>query len=922
MKRLLPHLAVFLVVAGAYLSGALAPVENAFTDLRFGLADRSAGGDLVIVEIDARSLRELDVWPWPRIYHAAVIDRLVESGAADIALDIDFSSRSTPAGDAALAEALERAGGRVILPIFRQRASAAPDIDGESRTMPVPELRASTRLALVNVSPGADGLIRRHIVSEVWGDGRVPTMSAMLANLFDAPAGVYHIDFGIRPDTIPRLSYVDVLNGEFDRATVAGRKIIIGATAVELGDQFSVPVYRALAGPVLQAMAYESLVQGRSLGQTAPLPVLVAALALALLIGPWFATWRWSRGLLVVIGGGLALAAGAFAAQDRFALLVDVIPLGATLVLCFGVGLVGRINQQTLRIVVQEMSLRRTNARMRSVVESSMDGIITFTGDGVVETVNPAAGRIFGALPEEIAGQPLARLLPALARHRGSPGEYFLDGHGPAEVTGRRADGTSFPLEVAVSSMEGDGVPVFVGILRDITERKQQREQLEFLALHDTLTGLPNRKFLDDQLKSALTAAETSDDELALLLLDLDGFKEINDTLGHPVGDTLLVEVGRRVCETVGERGMVARLGGDEFGVLVGALRNASDARIMAQRITKAVEEPYRIDGLSLQVTASVGIALCPEHGVYASKLLRAADIAMYAAKRDHTRVAIYDSSSDRHSVRNLAMSGDLRQAIEGSQLSLHFQPQIDIESGAITGAEALVRWRHPQHGFIMPGEFVPMAEQTGLIRRLNDWIIRRAIRQSAEWHHQGLDIAVSINLSARNLHEEKLPDTLIGIFDAYGVDPGCITFEITESAIMIDPDRAMRVIQRISAIGVRLSIDDFGTGYSSLSYLKRLPVDEIKIDKSFVINMTEDASDAVIVRSTIDLAHNLGLKVVAEGIETEESLARLAALRCDVGQGFLLGRPAPAAELERLIRAPSGTPDRIATPALRVVAE
>jgi diguanylate cyclase (GGDEF)-like protein/PAS domain S-box-containing protein len=922
VKRFAPHLLVFVTVAATYLAGIFTPLENAFTNVRFVLADRPATGSIAVVEIDARTLGDLEVWPWPREYHATLINRLVQAGATDIAFDVDFSSRSTVFGDAALATALRDAGNRVILPVFRQRAAPAFGEIGLIRTGPIPGFREHVRLASVNVTPDPDSLVRRYVASENWDGEQVPGMPAMLAAMPGPSDSRNHIDFGIRPDTIPRFSYIDILSGRFDPAAIAGRKIIVGATAVELGDQFSVPVYRTMPGPVLQAMAYESLVQDRMLARPGASLALLAALMIALAVGPRFTTWSWRRGVSVTAGGAVALAAVAFIGQESGGVLIDVMPVGATLVLCLGVGLIGRIDQQTLRIIIQDMSLRRVSARMRDVVENSVDGIVTFTGEGTIETANPAAGRIFGTTPDMLVGRHLASILPELEGRQGPPADFFLAQEYAGEAIGRRADGSELPLDVTVSSMESDGAPLYIGILRDITERKQRQAQLEYLAHNDMLTGIPNRKFLTDSLDDAVVSAGKTGGRLALLLLDLDGFKEINDTLGHPVGDTMLIEVGRRLTSLIGDDGIVTRLGGDEFGILVPTLARDEDARETGQRIVEAIERPYRVEELSLQVGASVGISLYPEHASDANMLLRTADIAMYAAKRDHARVAFYDAAVDRHSVRNLALSGDLREAIEGGQLSLHYQPQMDIESGVITGAEALVRWRHPQHGFISPAEFVPMAEQTGLVRRLNDWIIRRAIRQVSQWRRQGLDIAISINLSARNLHEETLPDRLAEIFDANGVEPARVTLEITESAIMIDPDRAMRVIQRISAIGVRLSIDDFGTGYSSLSYLKRLPVDEIKIDKSFVINMTEDASDAVIVRSTIDLAHNLGLKVVAEGIETEEHLARLAELRCDVGQGFLLGRPVPPAELKRLIQGPPGASDGLEKPALRVVAE
>jgi predicted signal transduction protein with EAL and GGDEF domain len=366
----------------------------------------------------------------------------------------------------------------------------------------------------------------------------------------------------------------------------------------------------------------------------------------------------------------------------------------------------------------------------------------------------------------------------------------------------------------------------------------------------------------------------------------------------------LLQEVGPRLRAALRASDTVARLGGDEFAiVLTGA--DAAGALLTARKLRRVLEQPFLVEGHRLAVGGSIGIALYPEHGPDAGTLMRRADVAMYVAKRGGSGQAIYTAEQDEHSPARLTLTAELQQAIEHDQLFLHYQPIVCIETGAARHAEALVRWQHPQHGLLAPNRFIPLAEQTGLIVPLTKRVAALALRQCAAWQALSVPIGVAVNLSVRTLHDPQLPDTIAELLHDCGVPPASLNLEITESAIMSDPQGALRTLTRLHDMGVRLSIDDFGTGYSSLAYLKRLPVDELKIDRSFVQQMVTDNNDAVIVRSTIDLAHNLGLRVVAEGVEDRETCERLAALGCDLVQGYYLGRPMPAGDLGRWLKLP-----------------
>ncbi|HEY5595272.1 MAG TPA: EAL domain-containing protein, partial [Nitrospiria bacterium] len=402
-----------------------------------------------------------------------------------------------------------------------------------------------------------------------------------------------------------------------------------------------------------------------------------------------------------------------------------------------------------------------------------------------------------------------------------------------------------------------------------------------------------------DRLKQAIHAASRENKPLALLLMDLDRFKDVNDALGHHHGDLLLKQVGPRVLSALRESDTIARLGGDEFAVLL-PVTDVNGATVAARKILEALDRPFVVEGFFLEVGASIGIALFPEHGEDVDLLMRRADVAMYQAKQSGSGSAVYISEHDRHSPRRLALMGELRHAVERQELVLYYQPKIDLKAGRTIGVEALVRWQHPQHGLILPDQFISLAEHTGVIKPLTLWVLSEAARQILAWHQAGLEIAVAVNLSVRNLQDLQLPDQIAELLRNSGVMPGWLELEITESAIMADPGRAMEILTRLKTMGIRFSIDDFGAGYSSLSYLRRLPVAAVKVDKSFVIGMDASEDDAVIVRSTVDLAHNLGLKVIAEGVESQKVLDRLVAMGCDAAQGNYISRPVPAADLTR----------------------
>ena len=423
-----------------------------------------------------------------------------------------------------------------------------------------------------------------------------------------------------------------------------------------------------------------------------------------------------------------------------------------------------------------------------------------------------------------------------------------------------------------------------------ISEREQR---ILKLAYEDSLTGLPNRSRFADELRAAIDAAANGGPQFSIQVMDLDRFKYVNDSLGHGVGDHLLREVARRLAELVGSRGCVARLGGDEFAILATGL-DAPQSVELACQIIASLERPIMYQGQPLDVGTSIGIAYYPQHGTDSETLMRNADIAMYVAKRTHNGHAVYHEGYDTTQQEHLSLLGELRRAVEQNELRLYYQPKVNLANASTVAAEALLRWVHPTRGLVPPGEFIPFAEHTGYIKSLTHWVLREVVSQCGQWRREGLELQVSLNISARDLTQRELPEFIAELLKTHEVPASMICLEITESGFMEDPDHARRVLGQLADLGVRLSIDDYGTGYSSLSYIMQLPVHELKIDRSFVSGMSDQEGLATIVRSTIELGHSLGLKVVAEGVEDDRGFALLRELGCDSAQGYYMSPPLP----------------------------
>ncbi len=566
-------------------------------------------------------------------------------------------------------------------------------------------------------------------------------------------------------------------------------------------------------------------------------------------------------------------------------------------------------------------SLEQAFLRIQSVMEVAPEAIIMSDADGRIVMANARTEKLFGYTRQELIGKPIEILVPTdlRAAHVKNRSSY---GHKPVtrdmgakklDLKGQRKDGTTFPVDISLAPLKTEQGIWVVAAVRDVSERKRFEAEILHQATHDTLTGLPNRTLFRELLIHGMAQATRAENLLAVLFLDLDGFKNINDTLGHAEGDALLRAVAQRIVGALRKDDVVARQGGDEFTILLQGVKEVQDITLIADNLLKAIARPYVSGPHEMHITSSIGITVFPFDDNDADNLLRNADTAMYQAKADGKNAFRFYTAEMNAAMRSrLEIENGLRQALQDGQFVLHYQPQVSVETGGILGVEALIRWQHPVQGLLAPTTFISIAEESGLIEPIGEWVLATACRQIQTWRALGLgDIKVAVNLSARQFQRPNLLDTIRRILAETGVDgcPWLLELELTESMVMRDVEKSVVTLKRLREMGLLLAIDDFGTGYSSLSYLKRFPINMLKIDKSFIDGITTDADDAAIATAIVSLGHSMKLSVIAEGVETEQQWNWLRQAGCDEAQGYHFGRPMPADELEALLRAGAPLP-------------
>nr|WP_228747775.1 EAL domain-containing protein [Bradyrhizobium sp. BR 10289] len=881
------------VVLSTGWHGAL---RNALTDLRFAWQSRAATGNVVVVAIDAPSIDQIGVWPWPRRLHADLLRRLEAAGAQDVAFDVDFSTPSDPASDEAFLAALREVGGSTILPSFKQ---PTPNGSAAHINRPLKSFSNQSWPALVNVGIESDGLVRRYPVGEKLGDDVMPSMAVVLAGQDTNRRPPFLIDFGIRAGSIPSVSYVDVLRG--DAATLdklRDKKIIVGATALELGDRFSVPNGKIVSGPVLQALAAESILQNRMLHWTSDVGMMVGLGLLCLLM--MYAWRRFAPGVrvAVLVAAGVGAEAIATLVQARWPLIIDTS--------LFHIAIIAYLTAIALdEIDFRSLLGRIAESRFHRIAMSLGDGLVCTDEEHRITVWNPGASAIFGYMPTEMIGRPFEALCAVPAdggakafamRDAARQALLMPGGAVVVEFEGRRKNGETFPVEASFSGWQGTEGFQYGAILRDISVRKREAERVRYLAEHDALTGLANRNMLHAGLTSLIAAAEGRSSDVALLVLGLDGFQQINDMLGHSAGDLVLRAVAERLSAEVNGKGVVARLSGDEFAIALDCAEAAGPIADFAERISRAFEAPLAAGTREHRVRISIGVAVYPDGGHNADELLSNGHLALSRAKTTRRGGHLIFESAIRQELENrLTLENELALAVDRSEFELFYQPQVRLVDGSLVGAEALIRWRHPVRGYVSPGEFMPVVNTSALSERIGNWVMETACRQARAWELSGNRVRVAVNLSPSQLHSGDLAHSVAALLEATGLTPSLLELEVTEDILLHDESRVLDMFKRIQQLGVRVLFDDFGTGYASLSYLKKFPLDGLKIDRSFVLDLLADSDDAAIVGSTIGLSKQLGLTVVAEGIENRATADFLVGMGCEEGQGYFFGRPMPA---------------------------
>jgi diguanylate cyclase (GGDEF)-like protein/PAS domain S-box-containing protein len=897
------HVFVFCALCLAIATGAQGFVQKSLEDIRFRLFARQATGDVVVVTIDARSIAAIGAWPWSRQLHATAARNLHKAGAKNIAFDVDFSALSNSAADAAFSDALREAGGSVILPFFSQAAGHDARKGDVVTNRPIDSLAAHSWPAVVNVHAAEDGSVRSYGYGETITGEFVPSMAALLAGAYEPKQTPFLIDYSINGGSIPSISYNDILHAvPAALAQVRNKSVLIGGTAIELGDRFVVPGGRIIPGVKLQALAAESILQGRALRHVSALvPVAITGLLLLGAMLVWKSTRPGTR-VMALLAFALVLEAIAVAVQLTYPIVADF-----SLVYVAIVALL-------IAIALEEIDIRGllgtiADKKFRHIAMSLGDGLVCADASGKITLWNPGAAAIFGRSEVDMLGQGVDTLFKDSQRKHNpfsilnlSRDALQSSGGIVDELFAVRKSGELFPAEACFSGWQGTDGFQFGVLIRDVSARKAEEDRIRYLAEHDTLTGLANRNTLSTRMREAIAGASERGQNVALLIIGLDGFQQINDMLGHEYGDQLLVAVSERLRVLAGAGHLIARLTGDEFAIVVDGDDAASSAEQLAVRLTWS----FKNTGISLRsrsqiVGMTVGGAIYPEDGVNADELLANSHLALCRAKSVQRGGHLFFEKDIRDKLQaRFALEAELASAFKKGEFELFYQPQIGLAENRLVGVEALIRWRHPERGLISPGAFMPVVNTSPLSNEIANWVLNEACRQGRRWQNRGFNLRVAVNLSPSQLLSNGLVAEAEQAIAASGFSPSLLELEVTEDILLNNDEMVSTTFSKLQELGIRISFDDFGTGYGSLSYLKKFPLDKLKIDRSFVSELLSNADDAAIVRSTIDLCEQLGLSVTAEGIEDGATAAELVKMGCGEGQGYYFSKPLPVGEFEQ----------------------
>ncbi len=892
MRRVALVTAVACAVLALDRTGTLGPLDEAISDARMELSPREAGGDIALLAIDKHSLDAVGVWPWPRQIHGEIVERLADAGAAATFLDIDFSAASTPEADRAFASSLEKVGGGTVLAAFAQRRSADPRDTTLGLNLPIPELRSHAWIGMVNVMPDGDGLVRRFPFAGQTDDAVIPSMPALLAGRLGDPQGSFGIDFSIDPRSIPVYSIADLLSGAVGRAELEGRTVLVGAHAAELGDNLAVPVRGILPGPILQILAAETLAKDRVL-RTAGAPMLLVML-IVLAAGAAVAGARLTSeavGAAIVV---VLVEAAAFVLFDRYAIVLPT----ASIHVFLGALLVGSaIIELDLRgwlLNVARVEVANSRSILQQVFFDSSDVVLVVREDRRILEWSMLARQMFD--PSNLCPSHLGGVLPAEVERMVERAIADLKSGASCRSTwceiAHPVGTETRVLEVSVTPSKLTGFRRRPGSLyiasvtmRDVTSRREHEKRLDQLARFDQLTGAMRRSEFVHQLDAARSGGEG----VAIFAVNLHRFKTVNGTYGRAVGDAVLQKVVRRLDGLDPRFSASARLEGDTFALFAPLPLEAEAPAGISRQLIEAVAEPLGDDASNARLGARVGFALIEASDpVPSAEAVARAELALDEARRvPGSAVRTFDAASGARQARARHIESELWKALDRDELYLAYQPQVRLSDLRTIGAEALIRWEHPDLGFVSPLDIIGISEANGFIDELGRWVLERACREAADWP-DGMSVAV--NVSPAQFIRTDLLDLSRRALAAARLPASRLTLEITESLFL--GDEHIEILHDLRMLGIGLALDDFGTGFASLGYLVRFPLDKIKVDRMFVQRIVDDRGSQAILRSVSGLARDLGATLLCEGIEDEGQAAFLAGLGCQEAQGYLYGKP------------------------------
>ena len=929
-KILLPLLLVAVVITLSQ-SKLLSGWDNEFYDSQLRLWPHSIPSDIVIVSVDERSLAELGRWPWPRRTHAQLIDQLTQANPKVIGMAILFTEPDQKdfLGDTSLARSMKESG-RVVLPLIYGQSGTY----GATELLPIPMLiDAAAGIGHVSFPLEEDGLVRGQHLHAGVGDTFWPAFALEVLRLAEPEHRLFRhkqagnfstgnpyawqenqwslIPFVGAPGTVKHISYVDVLSGQVPPDFFTNKIVLVGATAPGLGDSLATPASASsqlMSGVELNANVLHALRQGEVLQPLYPSisAGLSAVFVLLAVISYYFLSPRKAIAagagiFLLVAGTSILLLQGFhvwFPPSSAFLILIISYPIWSW-----------------RRLEMTTHELFQTQKRATVTLNAIADAVITTDAQSRIEYLNPVAETLTGFSSDEAIGKSFHQIFRVIKDDNHAATTFPIERcitnnerislHDSKLLLGNNDQtynihATAAPIKNHINSITGIAVA-----FSDISELRLMTEKMRHQATHDALTQLPNRVLLRDRLQHAIERGTREKQQLAILFLDLDDFKKVNDSLGHTAGDSLLTRVVERINASSRKQDTIARLGGDEFVILLEDIAHEDIAAHVASKTLNALERPFNISGSEFIVSGSIGISLFPKNGNDPETLLKHADTAMYRAKDNgRNNYQFYTEEMNAQIMKRMNMEQDLRHALENNELALHYQLQVSSHDKRIVGLECLLRWHRDDDSFISPSDFIPLAEETGLIIPIGKWVIQNVCEHAKKWQQQGVTIPrISINLSPRQFMQSQLTSYVDKMLAQTQLNPEFLGIEITESTIMQDIPSAIETLKVFRKMGVHLSIDDFGTGYSSLSYLKQFPVDQLKIDQSFVHNILSEPDDAAISEAIIAMAHSMNLNVIAEGVESQAQADFLTARGCDEMQGFHFSHPLSYRDMTSLLQ-------------------